>query len=76
MHADPQAKARGLSVQGRLDGDGTAECLHGAGELHQEPVAHGFEQAPTVGSRQGLDHRGAQRPNAGQRVRVVRTHLG
>ena len=53
MHADPQAEAFSLGVQGSLDGDGTAQCLHCAGELHQKPVAHSFEQAPTVGGRQG-----------------------
>ncbi len=66
VHTDPQTQPVRLTVQRGLDGDGALQRLHRAGELHQEPVAHGFEQSSVMRGRGRLDNTSAQRTYARQ----------
>ena len=73
MHADAQPQAVGLGAQLLLDGDGAAQCLHGAGEGDEEAIAGGLEQPAAMRGRDRLDEVGAQRAHARQRGRLVRS---
>jgi hypothetical protein len=48
MHADAQQQPVRLGAQSLLDGNGAAQCLHGAGEGGEEAVAGSLEQPAAV----------------------------
>ena len=60
VHADAQPQAVSLGAQRVLNGDGTAQRLHRAGELHEEAVACGLEQPAAMRGRERFDDIGAQ----------------
>ena len=71
VHPNAQAEAVGLGTQRILDGDGTAQRLHRAGEIDEEAVAGSLEQAATMRCRERFDHVGAQGTHPRQRPRLI-----
>jgi hypothetical protein len=48
MHADAQLQTVRLGAQSLLNGDGAAQCLHGAGEGNEKAIAGSFEQSAAI----------------------------
>ena len=57
VDANPKAQRVGLGAQHILNGDGTAQRLHRAGEIDEEAVAGSFEQAAAMRCRERFDRR-------------------
>src|SRR5262249_17733177 len=57
-----------------LDLDGRAQRVDHAGELRQQPVAGGLDDAPPVLGDLGIDELAPQRPQPGKRALLVRAH--
>ncbi len=71
VDADAQAQAVGLGAQCVLNGDGAAQCLHRAGELHEEAIASSLEQPAAMRGGEWLDDFGAQPAHARQCARLI-----
>lgn len=56
------------------DSDGAVDGVDRAGELYQEPVAHGLDDAPSFCAHQRLDRLGAQRHDGGHGADLVEPH--
>ena len=63
-----------LLGEGPLQRDSAGHRVEGAGELGEEPVAGGLDDAPAMRGDAGVEHRGLQRLEAGQRALLVSAH--